>query len=105
MISLDELVLDMRDIMELSYIFYFENDEALLRDVYILLKAKLKKFYKECYLVDANILNDSLFYANSLIKAYQEDEVLKEMAIQLKKYINTIRKDSYINGDNVIKTK
>ncbi len=103
MISLDELVLDMRDIMELSYIFHYANDKLLLNEVYTLLKAKLEKFYKECYLVDTDIINDSLFYAVSLIKAYQDDEVLKKMAVQIKKYVINVRNDSYINSDRVIK--
>lgn len=104
MISLDELVLEMRNIMELSYMFQFEKEEQLLKSVYDLLKTKLEKFYRECYLASYTVLDDSLFYAVSLIKAYQDDEVLKEMAIGIKDYIGIVKKELYVgNNQGVIK--
>lgn len=115
MVSLDELVLDMRDIMELSYIFHTENKvlekEELLNFpsedqknegqfvsvVYDLLKNKLEKFYRECYLTNTNVLNESLFYAESLVGAYQDDKVLEFLAKEIVNFINDVLKDLYIN--------
>lgn len=97
MISVDELVLEMRDIMELSYVFYSEKDEELLSIIYGLLKRRLQRFYRDCFLANRDILEDSLFYAVSLIKAYQDDEVLKNMAIRLKEYVVIVKNDLYIN--------
>lgn len=95
MISVDKLVLEMRDILELSYIFNFEKDEVLSKIVYGFLKRRIQLFYRDCYLADKDVLKESLFYAKSLIKAYQGDEPLEKMATSLKEYIDITKKDLY----------
>ncbi len=103
MVDLDVLVLDMRDIMELTYILFTEEEEQLLSEIYDLLRERLSKFHNDCNQSDKNNLNDSLFYAISLIKAYQDDEILKKMATEIKDHISAVSEDLYLQDNNVIK--
>lgn len=96
MVSLDELVLEMRDIMELAYIFEYEKEEQFLSVVHSLLKEKLQDFYRDCYLASSDVLKDSLFYVESLIKAYDGDGVLEEMSMALEEYVTIVKGDMYM---------
>ena len=92
--ELDELVLDMRDIMELAYIFLAEKEVKVSEEIYSLLRDYLNKFYRDCYASSKETLRDSLFYVNSLINAYDDEEVLKMMAQGLKSYVINIKNDN-----------
>lgn len=94
-VTLDEVVMDLVCIMELTYLFYNVTDNRLYPSIYNNLKQYIQKFYEECYLLNRNLLDDLLFYVISIIKAHNEDVVLKSLAIQLKCYVEAVKNDGY----------
>lgn len=96
MITLDELVLNMRDIAELAVILQNEDDKKLVREEYLLLKKIIKKFYRRCYYADYEVLNESLFYAKTLLfNAYFDNEEVRKIIEELILYIYAVIGDLY----------
>lgn len=93
-ITLDEVVMDFVCILELTHLFYCNENKNMYSYIYNQLKFYIRKFYSDTYLLNEDLLDELIEFINSAIKAH-DDVVVNSLSKQLKLYVEAVKKDAY----------